>query len=168
MSGEEFFISQRDLNFYESISPVIDGKKYTIPTPTISPIERSRRRLSFRNERSLYKRKCDLTGKNIVSSYSGDKDVLVYDIADWESDDWDRYSFFCNPDFELPFFDQFADLKKRFPHPSLHVVGTENCDFVNQCGYSKDCYLTYNTDYSEHCLYSSSLIRSKDCIDCYN
>ena len=61
VSGMKFAIFQSDLDFYDKVSPVFNGKKYQIPTPTLCPEERTRRRMIFRNERKLYKRKCDAT-----------------------------------------------------------------------------------------------------------
>ena len=61
ISNQSFPITQKDLEFYDKISPTFNGKKYQIPTPTLCPEERARRRLSFRNERNLYRRTCDLT-----------------------------------------------------------------------------------------------------------
>ena len=70
VSGTEFPIYQSDLDFYNKISPTfypltkgdgdegVRGIKFQIPTPTLCPEERQRRRLSFRNESKLYKRKC--------------------------------------------------------------------------------------------------------------
>jgi hypothetical protein len=60
-SNQPFPITQKDLTFYEKISPTLNGKKYPIPTPTLCPEERERRRLAFRNERKLYRRKCDFS-----------------------------------------------------------------------------------------------------------
>ena len=59
----EFEITAKDLAFYQDLG---------VPTPTLCPAERQRRRLSFRNERSLYRRRCDGTGKTIISMYSPD------------------------------------------------------------------------------------------------
>jgi hypothetical protein len=61
LSGTKFPITQKDLEFYDKVSPVFIGKKYQIPTPRLCPEERQRRRLMFRNERRLYKRKFDAT-----------------------------------------------------------------------------------------------------------
>jgi hypothetical protein len=61
VSGKEFPIYQSDIDFYAKISPTFNGKRYPIPTPTLCPEERQRRRLMFRNERKLYKRTCDAT-----------------------------------------------------------------------------------------------------------
>jgi hypothetical protein len=61
MSGEEFAIFQSDKAFYEKMSPTFAGKRYTIPFPTLCPDERLRRRMCFRNERSLYRGICGAT-----------------------------------------------------------------------------------------------------------
>ena len=61
VSDQSFPIYESDMEFYNKISPIFNGKKYQIPTPTLCPEERERKRLSFRNERKLYKRKCDFS-----------------------------------------------------------------------------------------------------------
>ena len=78
VSGQEFPIYQSDLEFYDKISPTFNGVKYQIPTPTLCPEERQRRRLAFRNERKLYRRTCDASGQNIISMYSPDKSYKIY------------------------------------------------------------------------------------------
>ena len=69
----EFEITDKDLEFYEKISPIFDWKKYLIPSPTLCPDCRQQRRLSFRNDKKIYKTKCNKCEKNIVSVYSPDK-----------------------------------------------------------------------------------------------
>lgn len=56
-----FPITDKDMEFYEKVSPVFAGKKYSIPTPTLCPDCRQQRRLAYRMERKLYKRKCHVT-----------------------------------------------------------------------------------------------------------
>jgi hypothetical protein len=70
--GEPFAIFQSDLDFYEKVSPIYGGKKYLLPTPTLCPEERWRRRLLFKNERALFKNTCALTGKPIISIHAPD------------------------------------------------------------------------------------------------
>lgn len=79
VSGVDFPIYQSDLNFYNKVSPSFAGQKFHIPTPTLCPEERQRRRLMFRNERKLYKGNCDHSNKAIISIYAPESDVLVYD-----------------------------------------------------------------------------------------
>ncbi|MEK7627724.1 MAG: hypothetical protein AAB397_04050, partial [Patescibacteria group bacterium] len=56
----QFVIEPEDFIFYDKIQ---------VPAPTFCPECREQRRLAFRNERSLYKRKCDLCGKEMVSIF---------------------------------------------------------------------------------------------------
>ena len=95
----EFPITDTDMTFYEKISPSFDGRKYLIPPPTLCPDCQQQRRLSFRNERKLYKRKCDATGKEIVSIYSPDKPHKVYHQEYWWSDKSDPMSYGKGFDF---------------------------------------------------------------------
>jgi len=46
------------------------------------------RRLVWRNDRKLYKRKCDATGKEIISVFSPDKSFRVFDSDFYWSDVW--------------------------------------------------------------------------------
>ena len=92
-TGKQFEITDKDLEFYDKISPIFNEKKYSIPTPRLCPDARQQRRLSFRNERKLYKRKCDATGKDIISIYSADKPYTVYNQDFWWSDNWDPMGY---------------------------------------------------------------------------
>ena len=83
ISGKEFFVTDKDINFYEKISPIIGGKKINIPLPSLCPEERSMRRLSRRNEKSFYQRKCDKTGESIISGFSPQKPFPVYSQNAW-------------------------------------------------------------------------------------
>jgi hypothetical protein len=78
VSGQLFPIYQSDLDFYAKISPTFAGQKFQIPTPTLCPEERQRRRQSFKNENKLYKRTCDATGESLISIYGPDKSYKVY------------------------------------------------------------------------------------------
>jgi hypothetical protein len=61
--------------------------------PEICPRCKEMHRLAFRNERQLYKRKCDITGENIISIYSPDKKYKVVSSDYWWSDKWDALIF---------------------------------------------------------------------------
>ena len=56
-----FEITNEDLLFYDSVSPVIGGIKLSIPAPKMCASCRLQRRMAFRNERKLYTRKSDLS-----------------------------------------------------------------------------------------------------------
>src|SRR3989339_1000927 len=85
---QNFEITDENLKFYEKVSPIFGGKKYLIPAPSLCPDCRQQKKLAWRNERNLYHRQCDLTGKNILSSASKDKKYPVYDREIWWSDKW--------------------------------------------------------------------------------
>ena len=78
-----FEITDKDLEFYDKISPIFQDKKYFIPTPTLCPDCRQQRRLSFINERNLYRRKSSKTEESIISIYSPNKDLTVFESKEW-------------------------------------------------------------------------------------
>jgi hypothetical protein len=117
--NSNFEITDKDLEFYDKVSPVFNGEKYSIPTPTLCPDCRQQRRLSFRNERKLYKRKCDATGENIISIYSPDKVYKVYNQDMWWSDKWSGLDYGRDFDFERSFFEQIDDLMIEVPRSSV-------------------------------------------------
>jgi len=65
-----FEITAGDVEFYKKVSPRFGDYVAEIPTPTLCPECRMRRRLSFRNERKLYRRICDATKQPIISIYA--------------------------------------------------------------------------------------------------
>lgn len=166
---QTFEISLDDLKFYEKISPVFNGKKYLLPPPTFCPDCRHQRRISWRNERSLYYRKCSKTGKKIMAMYPENAIFPVYDNDVWWGDSWDELAYGREPDFNRPFFEQIKELHDQVPHFALAVAKPtiENSDYVNHAGYLKNCYLVYNTDYAERCMYSKGVNRCFDCLDCF-
>ena len=102
LSGEKFEITKDDLEFYakmevitvDDLENLLSGKiTDCVGLPTLCPAERQRRRLSFRNERKLYKRKCDATGKDIISIYDETVKFPVYDQKYWWSDNWDALDY---------------------------------------------------------------------------
>lgn len=69
ISGQEFFVTDKDLEFYDKISPVFAGKKYAIPSPNLCPDERMRQMMCFINQRHLYKIKSCFSDQEIVSNF---------------------------------------------------------------------------------------------------
>jgi len=157
VSGKEFEITQKDLEFYERMG---------VPVPTLCPEERQRRRLSWRNERKLYHRTCDASGKKIISVFSSDKEYIVYDEEAWWSDSWNGKDYGQDFDFSRPFFEQWNQLLKKVPQIARSVAGNQNCDFINQGGWSKDCYMTFEGDHNEKCSYCEHIQDSRYSIDC--
>lgn len=159
-----FEITPDDLAFYEKVSPVFNGKKELIPPPTLCPDCRRQRRFSFRNERTLYHRKCDLSGKQIISNFAVDAKNPVYAYEEWWSDKWDGRTFAIDFDFSRPFFEQYRALQDHVPQLALSVWNSENSDYCNYVGHVKDSYLIFGSVYSQDCYYGSPYY-SKNCVD---
>ncbi len=165
--GQDFEITQDDLAFYEKVSPVFSGKKYSIPPPTLCPECRSRRRMIWRNERCLYTRPCGLCGKNKVSMFSSESPFHAYCHDCFYGDGWDALTYERDYDFTQSFFVNMERLLRDVPLMMLYQSGlNENCEFTNYFGPdSRNCYLIYNSGRDEDCCYSRGLIESKSCLD---
>ncbi len=161
-----FDITDKDLEFYEKVSPVFWWQKYNIPSPALCPDCRQQRRLSFRNERKLYKRKCDLTWKNIISIYSPDKSYKVYDNEAWWGDKWNAMDYGKEFDFSKNFFEQFNELMVKVPVASIISSYCENSAYCNFTASSKNCYYVFACNLSENCLYWRNIRRCNNCMDC--
>ncbi|EKE29828.1 MAG: hypothetical protein ACD_2C00091G0014 [uncultured bacterium (gcode 4)] len=162
-----FDITTKDLEFYEKISPVFNEVRYPIPSPSLCPDCRQQRRLSWRNERHLYKRTCDATWKEIISIYSPDKPYRVYNQKDWWSDRWNPFDYAREFDFNRSFFEQFQDLQLKVPRLSLVLKDNENIEYWNDVEGSKDCYLVFNAWDVKNSYYSTWVwLNSSDLMDC--
>ncbi|PIR86930.1 MAG: hypothetical protein COU11_02855 [Candidatus Harrisonbacteria bacterium CG10_big_fil_rev_8_21_14_0_10_49_15] len=130
---------------------------------------RLQRRMSFRNENKLYKRKCDAPGhtEEMLSIYAPEKPLNIYDQKAWWSDSWEGLQFGKNYDFNRPFFEQFQELIKAVPWMSLFNMNSTNSDYCNMTTDNKDCYLVFGGDYNENCMYSTFNFYSRDCLDNY-
>jgi hypothetical protein len=162
-----FVIEDEDLDFYKKISPTFNSKNFEIPSPTLCIKCREIRRLAWRNEVSLYRHKCDKTGKDIISMFSPNKPYKVYETEEWWKDDWDATEYAQEFDPSKSFFDQFEELIKKVPRNSLMNTNTENCKFSNYIAETKDCYMCFTTYFnSEKMIYSKDVHFSKNCVDC--
>ncbi|PID34831.1 MAG: hypothetical protein CR971_01235, partial [candidate division SR1 bacterium] len=161
----EFTITDKDLEFYKKVSPSFNGEKIEIPTPTQCPKCRERRRLSFRNERKLYKRKCDFSGKEIISIYSPDKPHKVYDQKNWRSDQRDALEYGRDFDFSKTFSEQFNALFIEVPQSAFLNLRNENSEYNNFISDCKNCYYCYDIIDTEDTLYSTRIKKIQDCVD---
>lgn len=152
--------------FFQKITPVIKGVTYSIPLPSLSPKERECRRLAYRNERILYKRKSSLSGNNIISFFNEDSPFKVFSHDEWWSDKWDPMKFGKNYNFSKSFFDQFHDLQLNVPRPPLVNNKAENSDYCNFADQNKDCYLVTSANRNQSSFYGFLLVDNKDAVDC--
>jgi hypothetical protein len=155
---QSFTIESEDFAFYEKIK---------VPPPTFCVECREQRRISFRNERALYKRKCGLCDKSVVSRVSPDKPYPVYCRECWWSDKWDSMQYGRDYDFSRPFFEQYKELLFSVPHVSLFNGNIVNSDWVNQETDDKNCYLNVGGHYNEDSGYNTYELYGKDSFDNY-
>lgn len=143
-------------------------KRREVPHPKNCPKCRLQRRLAWRNERKLFKRKCDKSGKDIISNLRPDAPVPVYHTDEWFKDDW-QAPMLPNFDFNRPFLDQWKELSRVAPRMHKATGGNElNSEYSNHCGNCKNCYYIFNSEYDEDCLYLRFSDKCTDCTDSTN
>src|SRR3989338_142618 len=96
-----FVIDTEDFEFYNHIN---------VPPPTWCPECRVIRRFVFWNERNLFRKKDELTGKEIFSHFPPASPVKIYHHDYWWSDKWNPMQYGRDYDFSRPFFEQFNEL----------------------------------------------------------
>lgn len=153
----QFTIEPEDFDFYTQMQ---------VPPPTWCWLCRAQRRLLFRNERYLYKRKSAKTGKDIFSTYAPDIPYTVYENEAWYADDWDDLATGKDIDWSRPFLEQVRELIPQCPTVARALVGGVNSDYVNNATDPKNCYLVFNSTAAEDSAYSNGIDFSQNCIDC--
>lgn len=157
-SGAKFYVRPEDIAFYRRIR---------VPLPTLSPYERTRRKLGFTNFFNLFHTKSAFSGKNIIAAYPSTTPHKIYEHEVWNSDQWDPFSFGVQYDDRRTFFDQYRDFQLSVPRPNLFSIQSTNSDYTNIVYNVRDCYLVFDALESEDCAYSSWLEYSKRCYNCY-
>lgn len=153
---KQFEIRPQDLEFY---------KKFDAPEPNLCPPCREQRRLSFRNETSLWKNKCGLCDKDIVTSYAPDTLFPKYCSDCFYGDKWNALDYGIDFDFSKSFMEQYKDLQNKIPRLCLLTMNCENCDYTSYTADCKNCYLVAAGEKSEDCYYSKLCQNNNDIID---
>jgi len=154
----QFTIDPEDFVFFEKIQ---------VPAPTWCWRCRAMRRMSFRNMTHLYARTCAATGKKIYTGMPPEAPMPVYDFQYWISDAWDPMEYGREYDFSQPFFEQIKELYAAVPWAMMWAEGRINSDY-SMSAWVKNCYLCFDSGFSEDSAYSVSLQRSKQCFDVIN
>ncbi|MFH0927955.1 MAG: hypothetical protein V1821_00605 [bacterium] len=152
----EYTVSEGDQNFYERLNS---------PAPRYCPSCRMHRRIVFRNERTLYQRKCDLCQKTMVAIYPSGTSFPVYCSPCWNGDGWDPKSFGQIYDPARPFFDQIKELQSRVPRVGLVSLTSVNSEYTNNSADNKNCYLLFASENCEDVMYGRLLQRCKFVLD---
>ena len=154
----DFVIDEYDFGFYE---------KMEVLPPTFCRECRAIRRMLWRNERVMYKRKCAATGKDIVAIFAPEKPYTVYNREYWWSDAWDPKSYGRDYDFSKPFFQQFYELMQAVPLPAVANTNCVRSDYGNHNADCKDCYQTFASWKNEFVHHSDGMVGCNNSLDCY-
>jgi hypothetical protein len=173
--NNKFNIEVDDFLFYQKIK---------VPPPTFCPECRLKRRLIWRNERNLYRRKCDLCSKSTLTTF--DSKNKIYCHTCWWSDKWNYKDYGKEYDFSKSFFEQYNDLLLKVPLCGLFNINQVNSEYSNYTYQSKNCYLNFASDMNEDTGYLYHSIENRnsydmlgsrknencyellDCEECYN
>lgn len=143
-------------------------QRFALPLPQICSECRQKRRMMFRNEKKLYYNKSFKSGKQIIALYPSSSQFRIIDQDEWWNDGFDASIYGRDYDFSRPFFEQFKDLQKEVPRWSRIFINCENSDFTNNCDSTKNSYLAFSSHECENIYYCVRVMRSHDCIDCFN
>jgi len=154
----DFTIEPDDFYFYEKIK---------VPVSILCRTCKMIRKYAWRNERTLYRRNCDKTGKSIVSIYALDSRFTVYDISEWWSDSWSALDYGMDYDPNKSFFDQFMELQTKVPRLALLNKNCINSDFSNHSSNSKNAYMCCTAFNCDNVMHSTNVIPLKNSSDVY-
>jgi len=156
---QDFTIEPNDFGFYEKIK---------VPPPTFCPDCRRQRRWAWRNNMSLYSRRCDSCDKPVVSLYSPDSGLIIYCNKCWWGDKWDPRSYGIDYDFSKTFFSQLDELAQRVPQMTVvndDGIASVNCQYTQDWWFSKNCYMCFSGWYVENVMYSFFILAGKNILD---
>lgn len=157
---KDFVIEPEDFSFYEKIK---------VPPPTFCPECRLIRRMTWRNERALYRQNCKNCGNVIFTNYNPKSNLTVFCNDCFSGDKWDAMDYGKDLDFSKPLLVQFQELLNKVPKNQLFKAGTnDKVDYANFIFNSKDIFLSFSVLDSEKIYYSKAVDQSRECIDCSN
>ncbi len=156
----DFVIETEDFAFYDRLN---------VPAPTWCPQCRFQRRLSFLNWHSLYKRKCDKCDASMISVHHEDKPFRVFCNPCYWKDDWDGTEYAMDYDPNRNFFEQMLELRNKSNYMGQETLYStlQNTPYANAAAYQKDCFMIFNADYGERCVYSTSYANLTESLDTY-
>ncbi len=156
---KDFVVEDEDVNFYQMVE---------VPAPTFCPDCRFQRRLTFRNDRTLYKCVCELCKKDVLSIYRPNGPQKVVCQKCWWSDEFNPTQYGRDFDPTKPFLQQFRELMNDVPFVATFVVDESrmiNSPYNNMVLDLRNCYMMSNSDFLEDCQYGCEVERTKNSVD---
>lgn len=166
-TGQMFPIHQSYIDMLEQLSPVIAGKKQSIPLPAYAHSVRERIRTMFRNEKKFYNSQSSLSKKNVVSLYYPDT-ITILTTEERRDDANDPLSFAQTWTNTKDYWSTMETINDAIPRLNIMTSANENCDYTSGTGYCKDCYLICASEYAEKCMYSKLLQTTDYILDSLN
>ncbi len=154
--SRSFLIDAEDVGFYAKVDA---------PLPLYCPQCRAQRRLVHRNERTLYRRICDLCKKNIIATYPPETPWPVYCAPCWWSDGWSAKDCALDYNPARPFFEQLNELQSKVPRIGLLSINSVNSEYTNNAEDNKNCYLFFAAGKNENCFYGRLTYNCKSVMD---
>jgi hypothetical protein len=155
--NQNFEITADDQTFYDKIK---------VPAPKWCPECRMIRRLVWRNERNLFRRKDVNTGEDSFSGIPAEAKIQTCENSYWYSDEWDALDYGIDYDFSRPFFEQFLELFQKVPIMAKSSAGFMiNSDYCNEAGRLKNAYLCFDADFVEDSAYLVKVTNTKNSFD---
>lgn len=112
---------------------------------------------------ALHKRKCDQTGRSIISVFD---ETCPYPV--WHREEWIKHADPPQAEFnpKRDFFEQLWELFQKCPIPHNVGAGNENCEYTDDWWYSRNCYLCHSGFKCEDAYYCYRTLNVKDCQFC--
>jgi len=152
---QEFVIEPDDFAFYE---------KMKVPAPTWCPECRFRRRIIWRNERKLFRGKSALSGRSLLTLFPPEAGYVIYHNDEWRGG-YDPLDYGQEVDFTRPFLAQFLELNKNVPKPAGSRTRVVNSEYSDNGADLKNCYLLFNSNFTEDSGYGNGVDRCQFCFD---
>ncbi|MFA4845790.1 MAG: hypothetical protein WC654_04495, partial [Patescibacteria group bacterium] len=151
VTGKTFSVSNAEMELRRKLG--IEGE------PEFHPVFRFQLLGAFWQHWALHKRRCDKSGKQIISVFSEDCPYPV-----WHKDEWIKHADPPGADFDLSrqVFDQLWELFRRCPIPHNVGAGNENCEYTDDWWYCKNCYLSHSGYQCEDLRYTYRVIRMRN------
>ncbi len=160
LTGRTFTISPAEMALREKLG--VEGE------PVLHPIARWQILAAFWQHWALHKRRCDKTGKPIVSVFSEDCPYPV-----WHKDEWIKHAAPPSAEIDLakPIFPQMWELFRQCPIPHNIGAGNQNCEYADDWWYSKNCHLCHsglNDEDLRYCYRVFQMKNSQFCVFSYD
>ena len=154
---QNFTIEPDDFGFYEKIK---------VSPPTWGRECGMKRRMAFRNERRLFRQTDCLTREKILAIFPPESGHKIMQEKDWWAQEkWHPLAYGKEFDPSRPFLAQLFELYKEVPKYNSAATRMVNSDYSGNASNLRNCYLLFNSNFSEDCAYGNGIDYSKNCYD---